>query len=149
MNWTDIGSIATAIGVLIGVWQIRQNALLNRAQYEDSFDQQYRSLAMEIPVDALIGRPIDESDTQRVRELIYNYLDLSNEQVYLRTKKRITKDTWKDWSAGIRDNLKQPAFQAVWTEIKTNSPGTFSFLEALERTNFSTDPASKRFVDSV
>ena len=146
MSWTDIGSIATAIGVLIGVWQIRQNALLNRAQYEDSFDQQYRALAMEIPVDALIGKPITPEQKPVVRELIYNYLDLSNEQVYLRTKKRVTKDTWNDWCAGMQDNLARPAFQEVWLEVKAQAPGTFTFLEALERADFNTDPAQKGFV---
>jgi len=146
MNWTDIGSIATAVGVLLGVWQIRQNAKLNRASYEDSFDQQYRSLAMDIPVDALIGKHIPDNERIRVRELIYNYLDLSNEQIYLRSRKRISKATWRDWSTGIKENIERPAFAAVWNEIKAESPGTFSFLEALEKEDFRIDPASKGFV---
>ena len=145
MDWVDIGSIATGVGVLIGVWQFRQNTKLSRAHYEDSFDQQYRSLSMAIPVDALIGKPIELEKKDEVRELVYNYLDLCNEQVYLRSRKRITKLTWRDWSAGIRDHLNRPAFNEVWTEVKKEAPGTFSFLEKLENTGFNIDPASRAF----
>ena len=100
---------------------------------------------MAIPVDALIGKPVSDDQSDDVRELVYNYLDLSNEQVYLRSKKRVTKDTWKDWCTGIQENLQRPAFQTVWSEVKSEAPGTFTFLEALERHQFTLDPASRRF----
>jgi len=66
--------------------------------------------------------------------------DLSNEQIYLRKKGRVRKDTWEDWKKGIQANLSKPAFLDVWNEVKDKSPGTFSFLEALEKRNFNFDP---------
>jgi hypothetical protein len=49
---------------------------------------------MELPGNVLIGEPVEESDRSKVRELIFNYLDLANEQVYLRAKGRISIHTW-------------------------------------------------------
>ena len=90
-------------------------------------------------MDALIGKTVSGPAKSDTRELIYNYLDLCNEQVFLRKKKKIRKDTWNDWCAGIQENLNKPAFHEVWAEIKHEAPGTFGFLEALEYNQFSND----------
>ena len=95
---------------------------------------------MGIPVDALIGEPINVKKDE-LREIIYNYLDLCNEQTYLRQKKRIGKNRWKEWNDGIRDNLSKPAFKEVWDEIKDKAPNTFTALELLEKGEFKIDPA--------
>ena len=80
-----IASIATAIGICIVAWQIRESRKLAQTSFEDDLDQQYRNLSMGIPVDALIGKPVDDKNG-KIREIIYNYLDLCNEQIYLRKK---------------------------------------------------------------
>ena len=140
IDWVLIASSLTAIGVVIAAWEIRQGWKLSQTQFEDSLDQQYRELAKGIPVDALIGKNVREEQKELTRELIYNYLDLSNEQVFLRQKNRIRKDTWLDWCSGINSHLGKTEFQSVWQEIKAESPNTFSFLEKLEVTNFKGDP---------
>ena len=91
MNWDTIASVATAIGVCIAAWQIWESKKLAQTSFEDGLDQQYRNLAMDIPVDALIGKPVDD-ESGKLREIIYNYLDLCNEQIYLRKIKRISKN---------------------------------------------------------
>jgi len=96
MDWSTIASIATAVGV-----EFRDSKNLAQSTFEDSSDQQYRDLAMSIPVDALIGKATPDDRKMDVRGLIYNFLDLSNEQVSLRKKNRITKDAWHDWCSGI------------------------------------------------
>ena len=96
---------------------------------------------MQIPVNALIGKSVADESKQAVREQIYNYLDLCNEQVYLRKKKRICYSRWVDWCAGVKENLEKPAFREVWEEIKKESPQTFSFLTQLEVQSFKCDPA--------
>jgi hypothetical protein len=141
MNWETIASIATAVGVGIAAWQLWEGRMLAQTTFEDSFDQQYRNLAMQIPVDALIGLPVAQEDKKNARENIYNYLDLCNEQIYLRKKKRITSSRWVDWCAGIKENLGKPAFREVWEEVKNKSPETFSFLTQLEENSFKCDPA--------
>ena len=147
MNWDTIASIATAIGVCIAAlgvciaaWQILESRKLAQTSFEDGLDQQYRKLAMDIPVDALIGKPINNKKDE-LREIIYNYLDLCNEQTYLRQKKRISKNRWKDWNDGIKDNLSKPAFKEVWDEIKEKAPTTFTALDLLEKGEFKIDPA--------
>ena len=140
MNWDTIASIATAAGVAFAVWQFRESTKLAQSTFEDSLDQQYRTLSMAIPVDALIGKAIPDERRNEVRELIYNYLDLSNEQVFLRKKNRISQETWNDWCSGIKSNLQKIAFKEVWDEIKREASGTFGFLEELEKRDFHSDP---------
>ncbi|MFT5610752.1 MAG: hypothetical protein ACI9WC_001952 [Arenicella sp.] len=148
MDLTTLTSLATTIGVLIGAcavligaWEIRQSKKLSEAQFEDSFDQQYRELSHEIPVDALLGKSLDEGKKNQAREAIYNYLDLCNEQVYQRVKKRVSQARWHEWSSGIKANLNRPFFNEIWEEVKIESKGSFSFLERLEQEDFKSDPA--------
>ena len=135
---TAIGSIATALGVIFGAWQIRLSKKQAQATFEDHFDQQYRVLTMEIPVDVLIGKIPRKEEENQVRELIYNYLDLTNEQVYLRAKGRITRLTWNSWCSGIKAHLARPAFKMVFDEVKQNSG--FTYLEKLIAQNYEVDP---------
>jgi len=135
---TAIGSLATALGVCFGAWQIKVGKDQAQATFEDSLDQQYRSLSMELPVSVLIGEPVVESDRMRVRELIFNYLDLANEQVYLRAKGRISKHTWASWCSGIELHLAKPAFNEVYAEIKDKCD--FTYLGRLVDSSFSSDP---------
>ena len=127
-----ISLVVTAIGVIIAAWQLWESRKISQTSFEDGLDQQYRNLAMDIPVNALIGSPVKDNKN-KLREIIYNYLDLCNEQAYLWRKKRISKNRWKDWNEGIKDNLKKPAFKKVWDEIKQNASGTFTSLEMLEK----------------
>ena len=135
---TAIGSLATAIGVIFGAWQIRLTKKQSQAEFEDGFDQQYRTLSMAIPVDVLIGNLPHPQETSEVRELIFNYLDLSNEQVYLRAKGRVSKLTWKSWRSGIKAHLARPFFYQVFDEVKSQSG--FTYLARLVEEDFSSDP---------
>jgi hypothetical protein len=136
---TSIGSIATAIGVIFGAWQIRLSKKQSQAEFEDNFDQQYRVLTMEIPVDVLIGKQPKLEDANRVRELIYNYLDLTNEQTYLRAKGRISNHTWRSWCSGIKSHMERPTFKAVYNETSQNSG--FTYLDKLVANNYKSDPS--------
>lgn len=140
IDWASIASIATAVAVFIAAFELRESQKIAQTQFEDSLDQQYRELAKGIPVDALIGKTVSEDKKEPTRELIYNYLDLCNEQIFLRKKKRIREDTWLDWCSGIKSHLQKVEFQTVWREVKAESPGTFTFLEKLEQTDFNGDP---------
>jgi hypothetical protein len=135
---TAIGSLATALGVCFGAWQIKVGKDQAQATFEDSLDQQYRSLSMELPVNVLIGNPVEDSNRNKVRELIFNYLDLANEQVYLRAKGRISQHTWASWSKGIEVHLTKPAFDEVYTEIRDKCD--FTYLNRLVDCEFESDP---------
>jgi predicted transposase YdaD len=123
-----IESAATIIAVIIAAMAIRQHNQLALAKYEEDFDKQYRELAMIIPMDVFLGIK-NETVTPEVREAIFNYFDLTNEQIYQRIKGRISKDTWDDWCAGINDNMKCPEIHNLWLEVLEKAPGRFTHLE--------------------
>lgn len=137
---TAFGSIVTAIGVAFGAWQIRLAKMQSQAEFEDSLDQQYRVISMELPVDVLIGKEVKEEQKERVRELIYNYFDLANEQSYLRAKGRICKITWSSWCVGMKIHFSRPAFSSVYDEIIECS--SFTYLKRLVDSGFKSDPIS-------
>jgi len=136
-----ITSIATAIAVFIAAWQLWESRKLAESAFEDSFDEKYRQLAYSIPVDALLSKKVWVWKRNAAREGVYNYLDLSNEQVYLRMKKRVSYDRWIEWSKGIQQHLQRPFFQWVLQEVENDSFETFTYLERLISEEFKTDPA--------
>jgi hypothetical protein len=106
MNWIEIvgalSSTATAIGVFFAWWQIKSSKHQNRTQFEDSLTREYRELAQKFPVKALLGEELDEENYQDALQFFYHYVDLSNEQVFLRSKDRVSRSTWENWQDGIR-----------------------------------------------
>ncbi|MDD9158392.1 hypothetical protein PVK64_19695 [Aliivibrio sp. S4TY2] len=138
MDWQEIANIATTaatvigfisvIVTVVGVWlalgQLKITRKVIQTDFENSIDQQYRQIIQGIPVDILIGQV--ETPNSETRELIFNYLDLCNEQIYLYSKKRISDERWQDWESGIEDNLKNKAIFNVWQEVKESA--SFSYL---------------------
>lgn len=137
---TAISLMATAFGVLLTAWQLWVARSLSQSAFEDSLAKEYRELVREIPVDVLLGREVEPEKFIKVRELVFNYLDLTNEQAYLRCKGRIRKSTWCEWAEGARFNLGLPMFHTVWKEVKQDAPDMFTELRRLESENFDVDP---------
>jgi len=77
-------------------------------------------------------------------DTFYHYVDLTNEQISLRMKGRVTRATWANWADGIRSNLSRPAFRAAWAEIARLAPDSFDDLRRLEASDFRADPRSWR-----
>ena len=96
----EYASLITAVGVLVATWQLWLSRSLAQSSFEDSLVKEYRDLIRRIPVDVLIGRSFDREVAGRayseLRELIFNYLDLTNEQVYLRMNRRVRRSTWRE-----------------------------------------------------
>ncbi|MGH8546858.1 MAG: hypothetical protein ACREX3_25245 [Gammaproteobacteria bacterium] len=102
--------------------------------------KEYRKLAQKIPINALLGEDLSEQEYRESLEEFYHYIDLSNEQVFLRQEKRVSEATWNNWRDGIKSNLSKPAFRKAWEEIKSRAPGSFTELRQLEDTEFTQDP---------
>jgi hypothetical protein len=138
----QIGSFATAIGVLLASWQLRRTAIQARTDFEDRVVEEYRVIARRIPVDALLGAALPPDEQARCLDAFYHYIDLSNEQVFLRMTRRVSKATWQNWRDGIRSHLERPAFDDAWKDIKTRAGQNFRELRLLEQSNFEGDPAT-------
>ena len=137
----QVGSIATALGVLVATWQLRRSAIQARTDFEDRVVEEYRRIAQQIHVEALLGGTLPSDEQARCMPGFYQYIDLCNEQVFLRITGRISKQTWFNWKDGIRSHLERPAFALAWTEIKERAGRNFSELRELEGRGFEGDPA--------
>jgi hypothetical protein len=137
---TAAASLATAIGVIVAAYQIRLTRQLSRTQFEDDLTKQFREIIRRIPIEALLGEELCEEAYDRTRDDFFRYIDLSNEQVFLRRNDRVSARTWKLWCEGIKAFLSRPAFGRAWGEFKDKSPDTFKELRRLEREDFKIDP---------
>ena len=141
MTWTEafqltqaLASIATVVLVILAWQQIRVVGKQARTTFEDSLTGQYRKIMEDIPTDIWLGSELsalDEEQQHRCRDAIYRYIDLSNEQAFLHNKKRVTDEAWTEWSDGIKYNMKLPAFEEVWEQVKEKCPASFKELRVL------------------
>jgi hypothetical protein len=124
-------SVATAVGVLIAIVQLWYGRRLAITQFEDQLADQYRQLIRQIPVQALLGRPLSDADHAAALGTFLHYFDLSNDQAFLHRQGRVTKQAWEQWQDGILDHLRRPAFQRAWQEISEAMPDSFEDLRTL------------------
>src|SRR5690554_1373713 len=131
-----LASVTTAVGVFLAWWQIKSAKDQAVTDFEDDLAREYRELTQSIPVRALLGKELTEKKIKKALPAFYRYVDLSNEQTFLRRQGRIREQTWKNWSDGIATNLRRPAFRAAWEQIKQDSNSDFGELRRLEASDF-------------
>ena len=134
-----LAAIATVVGIPIVLFQLYLHSCQSVSTFEDQLTHEYRQIAAKIPVMAFLGQDFEPEKYTDVREQIYNYLDLSNEQVFLRQMGRISTKTWTYWRDGIKSNLDRKLFAQVWSDIKTYDNKQFQELQRLEK-HFDIDP---------
>lgn len=143
LDWTQtIASIATAAGVLLAAWQLRIAKHQAISSFEDALAREYREIVRHLPTEALLGQPLIPEVAAKHQGHFFWYIDLSNEQVFLRQQRRVSRATWAVWSDGIRANLHRSAFNAAWESIKRETDGSFQELRRLEAEAFATDPVT-------
>ena len=136
----SIAAAGTALGVAFAGWQLLLAHRQATTSFEDSVSREYRSVAHRLPVNALLGDALPEDHFQESLDDFYHYIDLSNEQAFMRTRGRVSSSTWQNWQDGIKANLSKPAFKSAWEHIKSKAPGTFQELRRLETEGFAVDP---------
>jgi hypothetical protein len=140
MDWDAVASTVTALGVGVAAWQLRRSSQHARTYFEDDLSREYRELSRGIPVSAHLGEQLDDSAFEAAYPALFHYIDLSNQQVFLRKQGRVSKATWVQWNEGIRTTLAQPSFARAWGQVKAAGPDRFSELRCLESCQFSEDP---------
>lgn len=137
-----VSAIATCVAA-VGVWyarhQLKSSREIAQLQFEDALGKEYRELVGELSKKALLGEELSEAEYESAFDELYQYFDLTNEQISLRQRGRISPEVWESWSAGIKANLALPAFRRAWSEIKERSVA-FEELRRLECEHFSNDP---------
>jgi len=136
----DISSIATAIGVFFAAFQLWHTRVRAITSFEDSLANEYREIIDRLPTEAILGEPLSQEEQLKHLHDFYRYLDLTNNQVFLRKIRRISKKTWKFWADGIETNLARPAFAAAWANISRRAGSDFSELRRLIAESFKCDP---------
>jgi hypothetical protein len=144
MDWLGLveaaASVATAFGVTLTGIQIRLAKQAARTNFEDDLTKQYREIIRNIPIEALLGQELDEETWRETLDDFYRYIDLSNEQVFLRQKNRVSRATWELWCEGIQAHLTRPSFRKAWQYFKEVAPDSFRELQLVELGKFKTDP---------
>lgn len=140
-GWTlaDYSSLLTAVGVLLGALQVRQSVRQARVDFEDDLSREFRELSKAIPPIARFDGQMTDTEFNAAFPAIYQYFDLTNEQVFLRMNGRIGRTTWLDWCQGIRATLAKPAFRRAWVQVLDTST-SFSELRRLASGQFQEDP---------
>jgi len=140
MDWTAIGSIATAVAVFVAAWQVRSASRASRTGFEDALAREYRDIARAIPMAAHLNVDLVREELAAALPALFQYFDLSNQQIFLRMNGRVGLITWREWCEGIRFNLSRKTFAAAWEHIKAQDPHTFNELRRLESEHFTSDP---------
>jgi hypothetical protein len=143
VSLADLASLATAGGLVLVVVQLVLGRLQTRTALEDDLAREYRDIASRIPFAAFFDRedprhplpPLDECLVEYVR-----YFDLSNQQVFLRMERRVSRKTWEMWSDGIEDNLRRDGFRDAWEYVRHHSGRSYNELASLYR-HWNHDPA--------
>jgi len=125
---TEGAQVATAVGVLLLAAQVRLARSAQRASFEQSFNERYERIADRLPIEALLGEPVEPGDDNALR-VYYDYFALCEEEVHYRSRRKVSRSTWADWSKGIVFNMGRPAFQTAWDELRKRT-GHFTLLAA-------------------
>ena len=123
-----LSGVATAIGVGVAAWQLRMSKDQAQSAYEDGFGEQYRDIVNKLPLDALLGKPLEPATLRSALRCFYRYFDLCNDQAFLAARHRIRPETWENWLEGIQRNFARPGFRQAWQELFPDLDGSFNDL---------------------
>jgi len=139
---TAISNCIMALGALLIFLQIRQSKLQAKTEFEDGLNSEYRRIIHAIPARALLGKTLPKKQMNQCLDELLSYIDLCNEQAFLRQQNRIRSDTWHFWADGMKSNFSRPAFRQAWQIITTKLPSDFNELRRLDESDFQDDPAT-------
>jgi hypothetical protein len=103
-----VASWATAVGVAVGVVQLRFARRSAVSEFEMRFVSRYESILARLPDDVVMElRELDEPNTAELRAL-HDYFALCDEEVFYRRYGRVSASTWRDW--------ERRAFSSTWSD---------------------------------
>lgn len=132
MEWITlfgaIGTWVSAGAVAFAYRQLKETRRIAQMQFEDGLNKEYREIISKLPSQILLGGDLPEPMPQEVFDVLYRYIDLCNEQVFLHNRNRINDDVWSSWLEGMKDNMLLPAFRKAWKVVREKKPGSYDEL---------------------
>jgi N-acylglucosamine 2-epimerase (GlcNAc 2-epimerase) len=124
-------ALATAAGIFVAAIALFLQRRESRTHFEDDLVHEYReTIKPRLITLALIPRDLPDEQFKQA-EAFYPYIDLCNEQTFLRMAGRVSRRTWRQWSDGISGNLGRDAFNQAWWTIRESAPDDFKELQLL------------------
>lgn len=112
----------------------------SRTSFEDSMTREYREIMQRIPYKALLGEELSPDQKDTAYNEVFNYMDLCNEQIFLRMSGRVRCKTWNNWNEGMLTNFSLKLFDNASKEIFDKLPNNFKELRKLREQSYKSDP---------
>lgn len=125
---------------MVAVWQIIRNNIQQKTNFEDLLSKEYREITRRIPYTALVGDELKDDEKCKAYNEIFNYMDLCNEQIFLRKSGRVRKNTWVNWQEGMKTNFSLPVFENASSEVFYKLSNNFEELKKVKESGYNTDP---------
>lgn len=122
------------------MFQIWRNVEQTKTMFEDSLTKEYREIIRRIPYKAFVGGELEGSDKEIAYNEIFNYMDLCNEQIFLRSSGRVRKKTWINWQDGMKTNFSITIFSVCSKEVFDVIDNNFDELKKVQESEYSVDP---------
>jgi hypothetical protein len=136
VNWDALEAIATALGFIAVVTELWLSRRQQRTALEDGLTRDYRELvpllshSLLVDGDAVDLTTIPSKAPENVTDVL-RYVNLCNQQIFLRLQGRVSKATWEEWEAGIQANLTRPQIAHAWSYIRDHSEESYEQLAKL------------------
>lgn len=120
--WANVAAVAVgAVAIIAALNGVRNELwMITFAEYTRRYD----TIMNELPFEArhpggdfLLDR-LQSSERTRVLGTVRRYLNLCSEELYLRKRKKIDRQTWSIWQTGIKDTMRLPGFTGAWDLLR-------------------------------
>jgi hypothetical protein len=113
--------VIAATAIIVTGWGIRDQLwIITFTEYTGRYAQIVRELPSEArdPGGGFDMKGLTKPERDGLLNVTRNYINLCSEEFYLRSRRKIDKETWSIWETGIRDMFRLPWFAATWESIR-------------------------------
>lgn len=113
---SDIALIVTALGVIGVMFGLRQSYRERLRQFESLYVERYWKILDQLSL-AAIKSSSAASVSPEDEKAIRNYILLCEDELQMRQDGYISDSTYTVWADGMREQVGQPMFKKIWTEV--------------------------------
>jgi hypothetical protein len=96
---------------------LRQSYRERLRQFESMYVQRYWKILDQLSLEAVKGSPTADA-VREDEKAIRNYILLCEDELQMRRVGYISDNTYRVWVSGMRDQLNQPMFKKIWTQVE-------------------------------